>query len=36
LATACLTELPSLVREINTGTIPVKPNTVRLADVKAI
>ena len=33
---AYLAELPSLVREINAGTIAVKPNTVPLADVEAI
>ena len=33
---AYLSELPSLVREINAGTIAVKPNTVPLADVEAI
>ena len=35
-ATTYLAELPSLVHEINAGTIPVKPNTVPLADVEAI
>ncbi len=33
---AYLAELPSLVREIDAGTIAVKPNTVPLADVEAI
>ncbi len=33
---AYLAELPSLVREINAGTIAVKANTVPLADVEAI
>jgi NADPH:quinone reductase-like Zn-dependent oxidoreductase len=33
---AYLAELPSLVREINAGTIAVKPNTVPLAEVEAI
>ena len=33
---AYLTELPSLVREIDAGTIAVKPNTAPLADVEAI
>ena len=33
---AYLAELPSLVHEINAGTIAVKPNTVPLADVEAI
>jgi len=33
---AYLAELPSLVREINAGTIAVKPNPVPLADVEAI
>jgi NADPH:quinone reductase-like Zn-dependent oxidoreductase len=33
---AYLAELPSLVREINAGTIAVKPNTVPLADIEAI
>ena len=33
---AYLAELPSLVREINTGRIAVKPNPVPLADVEAI
>jgi len=33
---AYLAELPSLVREINAGTIAVKPNTVSLADVEAV
>src|SRR2546429_68686 len=33
---AYLAELPSLVREIDTGTIAVKANTVPLADVEAI
>jgi hypothetical protein len=28
--------LPSLVHQINAGMIPVKPNTVPLADVKGI
>ena len=32
---AYLAELPSLVREINAGTIAVKPDTVPLADVEA-
>jgi NADPH:quinone reductase-like Zn-dependent oxidoreductase len=32
---AYLAELPSLVREINAGTIAVKPNTAPLADVEA-
>jgi len=35
-AAAYLAELPSLVREINTGRIAVKPNPVPLADVEAI
>jgi NADPH:quinone reductase-like Zn-dependent oxidoreductase len=33
---AYLAELPSLVREIDAGTIAVKPNTVSLADVEAV
>ncbi len=33
---AYLAELPSLVDEINAGTIAVKPNTMALADVEAI
>ena len=33
---AYLAELPSLVREIDAGTIAVKPNTAPLADVEAI
>jgi NADPH:quinone reductase-like Zn-dependent oxidoreductase len=33
---AYLAELPSLVREIDAGTIAVKPNAVPLADVEAI
>ena len=33
---AYLAELPSLVREINAGTIAVKPHTVPLANVEAI
>jgi NADPH:quinone reductase-like Zn-dependent oxidoreductase len=33
---AYLAELPSLVREINAGTIAIKPNTVPLAEVEAI
>jgi len=32
---AYLAELPSLVREINTGTITIKPNEMPLADVEA-
>jgi len=35
-AAAYLAELPSLVDEINAGTIAVKPNTMPLADVEAI
>jgi NADPH:quinone reductase-like Zn-dependent oxidoreductase len=35
-AAAYLAELPSLVEEISTGTIAVKPNTMPLADVEAI
>lgn len=35
-ATAYLAELPSLIHEINAGTIAVKPNTMPLADVEAI
>jgi len=33
---AYIAELPSLVREIDAGTIAVKPNTVSLADVEAV
>jgi hypothetical protein len=33
---AYLAELPSLVREIDAGTIAVKPNMVSLADVEAV